>query len=1068
MVDNSQSKRTWLVLIGMVASVTGSAATLQAVVPEKISFNAHVRPILSDKCFACHGFDAKQRQADLRLDIAEGAQAERDGKFPVVAGDLSKSQVWQRIIATKPDEIMPPADSHKSLNDEEKQVIRRWIEQGAPYQKHWAFEAVTEVTPPTLGPSASDAEALSNPIDAFIQARLVSQGLGLAPEASQEILIRRAAFALTGLPPTIAQVDAYLADKSDDAYERMVERFMDSQHYGEEMARHWLDVARYADTHGMHLDNERQTWAYRDWVIEAFNRNLSFDQFTIEQLAGDLLPEPTLAQLTATGFNRCNVTTSEGGSIGEELLYRYAVDRASTTMQTWLGLTGGCAVCHDHKFDPITQKEFYSFYAFFNSAADPAMDGNALLTQPVMKLTKPDAQQQMAELDKQISARQQEIDAEAAKVAYVDPADKPESEQVMTVTEHVWMEDDFPAGGKLHAAPGAPPQFVKADEGNPVYSGERSLKRTDAGLAQDVWEQAKTPLVIPAAGKVFAFVWLDPANSPRSIMIQFFKSGWDHRAVWGDYKAIDWGAAGTTERVDMGPLPEAGKWVRLEVPVEKVGLAAGDELKGFALTQFGGTVWWDHVGVSGSSNPAIDPKESFLAWWKSVAGKDTPSLPADLKSVAKDGPAKKADDKQADDKKADDKKPDEKLVKRLREYYLQEICNSTKAQFAGLIKDRNALSEQRKAIDDAIPSTFIFKDLPKPRDSFVMMRGAYDKPGDAVQPDVLSVLPPLEKSDPMARASRLDLARWLVSDKNPLTARVTVNRFWQQFYGTGLVKTSYDFGSQGDMPSHPELLDWLARDFQQSGWNVKRLVRLLVSSRTFKQRSQITPELYQLDPENRLYARGPRFRLDAEQIRDNALYVSGLINLEMGGKGVKPYQPDNIWEPVGFGGSNTRNYKRDSGPALYRRSIYNFFKRTAPPPFMVNFDAPNREQFCTKREKSNTPLQALQLMNDVQHVEAARALAQLMLEHGGDAAAERLTFAYRTILSRSPMDAELAVLQTQLDKNLAHYGSDVELAKKLIAQGESKPKAELDASELAAYTLIANTILNLDETVTRN
>ena len=366
--------RCWM--LAALSLITLPDQFTQAEIPEKLSFNTHVRPILSDKCFACHGFDSKKRQAELRLDTLEGATAVVEGVAAIVPGQLDKSQLWQRVNSTDPDDIMPPPSSHKKLTDDEKEILRRWIEQGAPYQKHWAFESIQPVAPPA-SPSA-------NPIDAFVAARLASAQLKLAPPAEKEILVRRVAFALTGLPPTIEQVDAYMGDASMDAYDKMVDRFLDSQHFGEEMARHWLDVARYADTHGMHLDNERQTWAYRDWVIGSFNRNMPFDQFTIEQLAGDLLPNPTYEQLTATGFNRCNVTTSEGGSINEELLYRYAVDRASTTMQAWLGLTGGCAVCHDHKFDPITQKEFYSFYAFFNSAADPAMDGNAMSTQPVL------------------------------------------------------------------------------------------------------------------------------------------------------------------------------------------------------------------------------------------------------------------------------------------------------------------------------------------------------------------------------------------------------------------------------------------------------------------------------------------------------------------------------------------------------------------------------------------------------------------------------------------------------------------------------------------------------------
>jgi len=1017
--------------------------------PETLSYNIHVRPILSDKCFACHGFDSKKRQAELRLDTAEGSRENHNGKAAIVGKDLAASEMWRRITTTDELELMPPVESHKTLSAKEKEIIRLWIEQGANYQKHWAFEDLAKSELPLN-------ETATHPIDAFIASRLAEHSLKLAPEAEKETLIRRVAFALSGLPPTVEEVDLFLEDSSADAYEKMVDRYLASQRFGEEMARHWLDVARYADTHGMHLDNERQTWAYRDWVISAFNRNLPFDRFTIEQLAGDLLPEPTTDQIVATGFNRCNVTTSEGGSIDDELIYRYAVDRASTTMQTWLGLTGGCAVCHDHKFDPITQKEFYQFYAFFHSAADPAMDGNALLTQPVLKLQTEELREQLNSMDSDIAVKQQQIVAEVTKVNYVDPASMTPP-PLISATETVWMEDDFPPSGKVQASPGAPTQFVAASEGNQVLSGQRSLKRTDKGLAQDVWDQATIPLSISAEASIFANVWLDPANPPRSIMLQFFKGGWNHRAVWGDYNAIEWGAVNTNERVHMGELPALGQWVRLEFPVEKIGLATGDALTGFALTQFGGTVFWDRVGLKGLIDPTRNPTQSFLAWWKQSAGKDTLGLPAELQPIAKGGPDAHLEKETAAE-----------LVTRLRVYYLQEVCSTTKPMFAGLIAELRSLQEKRKALDDSIPSTFVFKDLAMPRPSFVMMRGAYDKPGDKVEPSVPAILPPLTKAAPDARATRLDLAKWLVAKENPLTSRVTVNRFWQQLFGVGLVKTSYDFGTQGDMPSHPELLDWLASHFQQSDWNIKDLVRQMVCSKTFRQQSQITPELHRVDPENRLYARAPRFRLDAEQIRDNALFTSGLINLQMGGKGVKPYQPDNIWEPVAFGGSNTQNYRRDNGPALYRRSIYNFMKRTAPPPFMVNFDAPNREQFCTKREKSNTPLQALQLMNDVQHIEAARAMAQRMLEQGGQTFEDRIAFAYRTVLSRRPTGREVHVLEKQLTANMVHYQRDVELAKKLIALGDSRASDKVDPSELAAYTLIANTLLNLDETVTRN
>jgi len=1021
-------------------------ASIEAGEPSALTFNRDIRPILSNNCFACHGLDAKKRQADLRLDVLESALEKHDGHQAVVPGDWNSSELWLRITSNDEASMMPPPDSHKKLTDAERETIRQWIEQGAPYQKHWAFEPVqaTAIQAPVT--------ASLNSIDYFIGKRLADVGLSFSQEADREILIRRVAFALTGLPPNLDEQSAFLNDDQPGAYERMVDRFMASQQFGEEMARHWLDVARYADTHGMHLDNERQMWAYRDWVINAFNRNVPFDQFTVEQLAGDLLPNPTIEQLVATGFNRCNVTSSEGGSIDDELIYRYAVDRTSTTAQAWLGLTAGCAVCHDHKFDPISQKEFYSLYAFFNSAADPAMDGNALLTQPVITIENDDDRSKIRKLDEAIATAQQGLDQLAQSITYLDPATL-DPRPLPEMVNRIWMEDEFPPSGSVVASPGHPTTFVTAKDGGQIFSGTKSIKRTDTGLAQDVWDKAAVPLDVPREAKLFAYVWLDPENMPKSLMLQYYRTGWQHRAVWGDYEAIPWGAANTAERVSMGPIPTGGGWHRLEVSADKIGLAAGDKLTGFAITQFGGSLFWDHVGVLGISDPANDSSQSFLAWWEQSTGKDTPGLLAEVNNTAKLGP--KANVPDAD-------------RQRLLAYYLQSVCTQTQSAFAEPMSKLTDLKNQKIGLEQSLARSFIYRDLPQPRPSYIMIRGAYDKRGEPVEPNVPAIFPPLKLATQNSRPTRLDLANWIVSPDNPLTARVAVNRIWQQFFGTGLVKTSYDFGSQGESPSHPELLDSLAADFQNTGWDMKKLVRQIVTSQTFRQSSKISPELHSRDPDNRLLARGPRLRLDAEQLRDSALFVSGLLDLDMGGKGVKTYQPENIWEPVGFAGSNTRFYQRDNGAALYRRSIYVFLKRTAPPPFMSNFDAPNREQFCTRRERSNTPLQALQLMNDVQHVEAARVFAQRMVLDGGDSLDSRIQFAFRSILSRNALPVELEIVGNQLADHLAHYQSAPDAAAKLIQLGETKPNATINPSELAAYTLVANTIFNLDETVTRN
>jgi len=1031
------------VLGALVAALCAAANPVSAEDP--IRFNRDIRPLLSDRCFACHGIDAKKRKAGLRLDTAEGATAaNKDGRVAIKPRDPAGSELWRRINSKDTDDVMPPPESHKTLSEAEKTLLARWIRQGASYQKHWAFEPPVATVPPEAKPGTPARDA----IDRFLAARLEQEGLGFGPEADRPTLLRRLSFDLRGLPPTPAEVADFVADTTPDAYERRVDRFLASPAYGERMARLWLDVARYADTHGMHLDNERQMWAYRDWVVSAFNRNLPFDRFTIDQLAGDLEPNATLDQIVATGFNRCNVTTGEGGTIDAEFIFRYAVERTSTTVQTWMGLTAGCAVCHDHKFDPLSAREFYSLYAFFQSAADPALDGNALLTAPVAKLRTPEQEKRLADLDALAAGVDERIAFVAGRTEYTDPASARTTVEPRETTV-VWVDDGIPDGWKATPSAGAATRWVTAAEG-PVHAGKRALSREDAGLAQDVFETTTARFEIPPNGRLFAHVWIDPAKPPSSVMLQYHTDAWKHRAVWGNVDAIDWGAKGTTERAHRGPLPAAGTWVRLEFDASVVGLKPGDKVDGIAFTQFGGHVGWDQSGVVGRVDPANDPTQSLAAWIRDHEGKDTAALPGPVRDILKRT-------------KATDRTPAESAV--LRAHYVARECTATRPRFSEMLAEAESIRKRRGELEASIPSTFVWRDLDKPRDSFVMQRGAYDRPGEKVTRGVPAAFPPLRAS---GTPSRLDFARWLVSDEHPLTARVAVNRFWQHFFGTGLVKTPDDFGSQGQPPSHPELLDWLAVQFRGGGWNTKQLVRMLVTSHAYRQDSRMTPALLERDPENRLLARGPRFRLDAEQIRDNALFVSGLLDRQMGGRGVHPYQPPNIWEPVAYVGSNTQHYQQDHGGALYRRSLYTFFKRTAPAPFMSAFDAPNRELTCSRRERSNTPLQALQLLNDVQHFEAARALASRMIAEGGPDAERRIGWAFRTVLARPPAPVELALVRGALDRNLVRYRSDTAAAKLAVANGESKPTPGVDPAELAAYTLVANLLLNLDETLTHN
>ncbi len=1022
---------------------------LPAAAATKLDFNRDIRPILSDNCFACHGIDAKKRKADLRLDTAEGAKALIDGVPVIKPGDPSASSLIARIVSTDEDEVMPPPESHKKITAKQLETLRLWITQGAEYQKHWAFEAPVKSAIPDLNKLGREvkksASQVQNPIDAFIQARLAEEGLEPAPEATKETLIRRVTLDLTGLPPTLAEVDSFLADTSPDAYEKLVSRLLKSERYGEQMGRHWLDVARYADTHGLHLDNERSMWPYRDWVVRAFNENLRFDDFTRWQLAGDLLPEATLDQKIASGFNRCNVTTSEGGSINEEFIFRYAVDRTDTTVAVWMGLTAGCAVCHDHKYDPISQKEFYSLYSFFNSAADPAMDGNILLTPPILRLSTPEQSRQLADLEQKIAAKQKDMREALAKIDYIDPATLTPPPPVQT-SEVVWFEDDFPAGVKAEFS-GAPTTWVTQAQG-PVKSGQRALRRTATGVAQDFFAKGAS-LEIPANGRLSVQCFIDPASPPLSIMLQFHVGGWNHRAFWGEEGAIPFGQVRTPERVKMGALPKTGEWVKLEIPIEKVGLKPGMKVTGYAFTQFGGTVTWDRLVMNSRVDPAKDPQWSWQQWITKNQGRRVEGLPNDLQTLVRG------------------KKPadwTEVESKRVKDWWFENEYQGARQIVEGVRAEKLALEAQKKTLEDVIPATFIMADLPEPRPSFVMNRGQYDQPGEKVKRATPAVFPALKQK---GEATRLDLANWLVSADHPLTARVTVNRFWQQFFGTGLVKTSNDFGSQGEPPSHPELLDWMAVSFRENGWDVKALIRLIVTSHSYRQSAAFTEASFQRDPENRLLARGPRFRADAEVVRDAALFVSGLLSPKIGGKGVRPYQPENIWEPVGFGGSNTRNYIQDHGESLYRRSLYTFWKRTAPPPAMTNFDAPNRESYCLRRERSNTPLQALNLMNDVQYFEAARNFAQRLLTGPDRTTDGRLTTAFRQVTSRYPSAQEAEILRRALDQHLADYQARPEEAKQAITFGESKPDEKIPPVELAAWTLLANLLLNLDEMVTK-
>jgi hypothetical protein len=1005
-----------------------------------LNFARDVRPILSSTCFKCHGPDEKERKAGLRLDTQEGGHAKlASGSAAVVPGKIDESELIARIVADDPTMKMPPPESGKKITPEQIATLRRWIAEGGNWSQHWSFVPPKRVDAP---PVKNQAWA-KNDIDRFVAARLEAEGLEPTKPADKITLIRRVTFDLTGLPPTLADVDAFLADTSADAYEHVVDRLLQSNRYGEHMARIWLDAARYGDTHGLHLDNERSLWPYRDWVIKAFNTNKKFDEFTVEQLAGDLLPTPSLEQQIASGFNRNNVTTGEGGSIDEEVLVRYAVDRIETVSTVFLGMTLGCAVCHDHKFDPVTQKEFYQMYAFYNGVADAAMDGNQLTPPPSIKTSSPEQKAKLAAFDVQIAEAQKKIGDELAKIQYTEPTDSanPTSTEPK---EYVWIDDAPPPGAKSEGT--TEWKFVTKADG-PVFSGEKASTRTSTELSQHLFTGAAAPLRIGEGDKLFAYVYLDPKNPPKEVMLQYNDGSWEHRAYWGD-NGIPWGADNTPSRVAMGPLPKLGEWVRLEIEAAKMGLNSGAMLNGMAFTQLGGTCYWDKSGSVTRTPQAGQGFESLAQWVAYEKSQSKSTLPQPIQDVLK--------------VEADKRNDDQKKV--LLNHFLENVYVKTKPTFDPMHQQVTDLQKQKTDFDNSIPTTLVMADMANARETFILVRGAYNKKADKVTAGVPAIFPPVPKDSPM---NRLGMARWLVDPSHPMTARVTINRFWQQIFGTGIVKTAEDFGAQGQWPTHPELLDWLATEFVRTGWDVKGMIKLMVMSNTYQQSSQVSPELQQRDPGNELLARGPRFRFDAEVIRDSALAVSGLLVERVGGKSVKPYQPDGLWEAVGFVGSNTSKFTQDQGESLYRRSMYTFWKRTSPPPSMTTFDAPSRENCSVRRPRTNTPLQALALMNDKQYVEASRALAQRMMTEAGATPEERLTLGFRLLTARPPTAEEIAVLIPLYQTELQIFQGDKEAATKLISYGDSKRNEALDVSDLAAWTMMANLLLNLDESVTK-
>ena len=1039
---------------------------------QAVDFNRDIRPILSENCVMCHGPDEAHRKADLRLDLKESAFTERDGSRAVVPGDLKASSLWTHITSTDPDELMPPPKSKKKLTPAQKNLLRAWIESGAEWTDHWAF----------VLPKKEALPARANPIDHFIGTRLKQDKLDFSPPADPRTLARRLHLDLHGLPPSPADVHRFVTAYQRDPHAAVASRIhelMASPHFGERMAVMWLDAARYGDTSVMHADGPRDMWPWRDWVVKAWNDNMPFDQFSIEQLAGDLLPDATLGQKIASGFNRNHATSDEGGAIAEELRVQYVVDRVRTTANVWMGLTMECAQCHDHKYDPISMEEYYQFYAFFNNHADPGMQtrrGNQAPT--VNVVTEPDHERLV-----KVRADIKTFEAKKNETRKADPKALAEWRRPKNASSKTSLESATPE--KPVQPPQPEPKNLKhyfSSEGvfdglaADLLTGHLGVIEKPFGKPDPKAERSGIQLNGQSTAAFSDFPDYDFNNRPFSFSAWLNVPKGANGAVFSDmdvskkYRGWDlWlqgGAVGThvinswpgnaLKVVSEAPL-KANTWQHVVITFDGKNKAAGvtiyidgapvktqveaDKLKGSTKSAA-------PFRIGGRSPGAIPTcqVDEIRIYQRSLSSNEVQTVAGDFLDRARATEEAKRDAQQK-------KSLDESYYLSLKPYR-EAVTKLSKAR------------KEEKDLTTGKSTTMVMADNPpnRMRKTYMLSRGAYDAPMQDREftPGVPSALPSLPTN---AVPNRLALAQWLFRSDHPLTARVAVNLVWQTIFGSGIVTTPGDFGAQGAYPSHPELLDWLAVDFRENGWDVKRLIRQMLTSRTYRQASHVSPALLKKDPDNVLLARAPRFRLQAEFVRDNALAVSGLLNPQLGGPGVKPYQPPGLWAEVGLGGNP--KFKQDTGDKLWRRSLYTYWKRSAPAPSMALFDAPTREICTMKRPRTNTPLQALVTMNDVQFVEAARHLAVRMLHEGGKTEAEHHAYGYELATGHPPSANTANVLARVQAAARETYEATPEQAKALLEVGDSKVDGTIPSTQLAATTVVASLLLNLDATLTR-
>ena len=1036
-------------------------------------FDREIRPILAENCFPCHGPDQNKRKAKLRLDLSENAlQALPNGDVPIIAGDPARSKVVERITAKDPDDRMPPVKTGKHLTPEQIEWVTRWIQDGATWQNHWSFVAPHR---PTL-PAVKNKRWARNPIDFFVLAKLESEGLTPAPEADRDILLRRISLDLAGLPPSIEQLQSWARNR--DPFAAGVDELLASPHFGERMASDWMDIARYADTHGYNNDVMRSMWRWRDWVIEAFNRNLPYDRFITEQLAGDLLPHPTLDQLIATGFNRNHGINSEGGIIDEEYRVEYVADRVRTTSIAWLGLTLECARCHDHKFDPVKQKDFYQFFAFFNNIDETGEDGRFANAAPIHGAPTRAQQQEMAQRRTEMAKAETTMQnwrttQDWSGISFAGWSENPVQTNVAAGTNRIislaleasntnWEVITNLAGGapfkvqgNLSTTEGPLGQKALLLDGQTGLRAE-TLRDVDCskGWSFSAWVRRDGP------GEAVVF---STANFGVPPSAEQFGEGFQVRLT--ESGAVDvrlahrWPGYSIQLRT-RETLPEH-EWRRLMVSCDG-SIAA----KGLRILLGGEECFRDVIHddlttktkISGAAQLAGSDEKDAPRFRGALAGVMVVANSGAIEQLAaqeRELALRFAAQTPASERSAEQ-------AKLLHEAWLERH----RPEFAAAAGQSRAARCTLLNLERQAPSTMVMRERTERRPTFVLSRGQYDAPGEVVEPGVPEFILPFPKNAPR---NRLGLAQWLTDPANPMTARVVVNRFWQALFGTGIVKTSENFGYQGEVPSHPQLLDWLAVDFVENGWDVKRLLRLMVTSATYRQDSRSTDQLNERDPENRLLAHGPRERLTGEMLRDQALFISGLLHDDIGGPSVFPYQPTNLYKGIVVAADYPgTTYTESTGEELYRRSLYTFWKRTVPQPTLTTFDVPAREVCTARRPKTNTPLQALATMNDTFQVEAARKLAERMLLSGGHSPDERVSYAFRLATSRKPKSEERKLLCSLLERRLKVYGNDPVAAKAFISVGASKPAATLDPIELAAYANVASLILNLDETITRD